>query len=106
MNPTGLTPRHALIVGAGIGGLAAAIALRRAGWETRIFERAAHPRELGFALNLAPNAMAALQALGLAERMSAEGDITGKAEIRTLDGFALLCIDIAAAHRTKKRPPS
>ncbi|HXD17971.1 MAG TPA: NAD(P)-binding protein, partial [Vicinamibacterales bacterium] len=59
--------RTALIVGAGIGGLAAAIALRRAGWTVRVFERAASPRELGFALLLAPNAMHALGALGLAE---------------------------------------
>ena len=50
--------RTALIVGAGIGGLAAGIALRRAGWRARVFERAAAPRELGFALNLAPNAVA------------------------------------------------
>jgi len=32
--------RTALIVGAGIGGLAAGIALRRAGWRVRVFERA------------------------------------------------------------------
>ena len=37
--------RTALIVGAGIGGLAAGIALRRAGWDAQIFERAANPRE-------------------------------------------------------------
>ena len=54
------TKPTALIVGAGIGGLAAAIALRRAGWAVRVFERASSPRELGFALLLAPNAMHAL----------------------------------------------
>jgi 2-polyprenyl-6-methoxyphenol hydroxylase-like FAD-dependent oxidoreductase len=51
---------RALIVGAGIGGLAAALALRQAGWDVRVYERAKSPRELGFALLLAPNAMAAL----------------------------------------------
>jgi len=60
-------PRTALIVGAGVGGLAAGIALRKAGWRVRVFERAAQARELGFALNLAPNAMAALRELGVAE---------------------------------------
>jgi glycine/D-amino acid oxidase-like deaminating enzyme len=40
--------RTALIVGAGIGGLAAGLALRRAGWTVRIHERAVSPRELGF----------------------------------------------------------
>jgi 2-polyprenyl-6-methoxyphenol hydroxylase-like FAD-dependent oxidoreductase len=51
--------RTALIVGAGIGGLSAAIALRQAGWNVRIFERAESARELGFGLSLAPNAIAA-----------------------------------------------
>jgi 2-polyprenyl-6-methoxyphenol hydroxylase-like FAD-dependent oxidoreductase len=55
-----------LIVGAGIGGLAAGLALRRAGWQVQIHEQAAHPRELGLALALAPNAMSALGDLGLA----------------------------------------
>ena len=36
--------RTALIVGAGIGGLAAALALRRAGWTISVFERAATAR--------------------------------------------------------------
>src|SRR6266850_2143166 len=98
--------RCALIVGAGIGGLAAAVALRRAGWQVRIFERAASPRELGFALNLAPNAMAALETLGLAERVTAEGDVTGDAEIRATDGRTLRRINIASEHRARMRPPS
>jgi 2-polyprenyl-6-methoxyphenol hydroxylase-like FAD-dependent oxidoreductase len=36
--------RTALIVGAGIGGLSAGIALRQAGWVVRSFERAVSPR--------------------------------------------------------------
>jgi 2-polyprenyl-6-methoxyphenol hydroxylase-like FAD-dependent oxidoreductase len=47
--------RTALIVGAGIGGLSAGIALRQAAWRIRIFERAASPRELGFGPRVAPN---------------------------------------------------
>jgi 2-polyprenyl-6-methoxyphenol hydroxylase-like FAD-dependent oxidoreductase len=65
--------RSALIVGAGIGGLAAGVALQRAGWRVRIHERAASPRELGFALLLAPNAMAALDELGVAAPIRAAG---------------------------------
>lgn len=60
-------PRTALIVGAGIGGLSAGISLQRAGWNVRIFERAATPRELGFGLALAPNAIAALTELSVAD---------------------------------------
>ena len=63
--------RIALIVGGGIGGLAAAIALRQAGWEPRILERAQSPQELGFDLMLASNAQAALRELGIAAAVAA-----------------------------------
>ncbi len=78
--------RKALIVGAGIGGLAAGIALRKAGWEVRIYERSASPRELGFALLLAPNAMAALDELGIGSRIRAEGAPATKFEVCHADG--------------------
>jgi 2-polyprenyl-6-methoxyphenol hydroxylase-like FAD-dependent oxidoreductase len=81
--------RTALIVGAGIGGLAAGVALQRAGWRTRIFERASSPREVGFALNLAANAMVALEELGLADPVLAGGHRTLRAEIRRGDGRVL-----------------
>ena len=80
------TPRAALIVGAGIGGLAAGVTLRRAGWDVRIYERATSPRELGFALLLAPNAMAALEELGLADAVRAAGVSATNFEVRHADG--------------------
>jgi 2-polyprenyl-6-methoxyphenol hydroxylase-like FAD-dependent oxidoreductase len=76
----------ALIVGAGIGGLAAGIALRRAGWDIRIFEAAATPRTIGFAVGLAPNAIAALRELGVVDAVLAKGITPTAAEIRHLDG--------------------
>jgi 2-polyprenyl-6-methoxyphenol hydroxylase-like FAD-dependent oxidoreductase len=86
-----MSTRTALIVGAGIGGLSAGIALRKAGWKVRIFERAGSPRELGFGLGLAPNAMAALAELGVAdvvlERGFAPASLAG--EVRRLDGTVL-----------------
>ena len=78
--------RTALIVGAGIGGLAAGVALRRAGWQVRIYERAATPRELGFALALAPTAMRALERLGLATTIGAAGVRGTSFEVRHTDG--------------------
>jgi 2-polyprenyl-6-methoxyphenol hydroxylase-like FAD-dependent oxidoreductase len=86
----------ALVVGAGIGGLAAGIALRRAGWRTRILERAAAPRELGFALNLAPNAIAALRTLGAAGPVEADGHAVGLVELRRPDGRPVKRLDVAA----------
>jgi len=81
--------RTALIVGAGIGGLSAAIALRQAGWNVRIFERAASPRELGFGLALAPNAMAALGELGVGDVVLARGFAPTRGEVRRMDGTSL-----------------
>ena len=81
--------RQALIVGAGIGGLAAAVALRSAGWTVRVLERAASPRELGFALALAPNALKALRELGLADVVIARGAEVHTFEVRRLDGAFL-----------------
>jgi 2-polyprenyl-6-methoxyphenol hydroxylase-like FAD-dependent oxidoreductase len=88
--------RKALIVGAGIGGLAAAVALRRAGWDVRVFERASTPRELGFALLLAPNAMYALGELGLGDAVRHRGFVATSGEIRRPDGTVLRRFDIAS----------
>ena len=83
--------RTALIVGAGIGGLSAGIMLKQAGWTVRIFERAATPRELGFGVGLAPNAIVALSQIGVADTVIARGFAPTRAsfEIRRLDGRVL-----------------
>ena len=81
--------RTALIVGAGIGGLSAGIALRQAGWNVRLFERAATARELGFGLSLAPNAIAALRLLGVADVVLARGFAPTRGELRRMDGTVL-----------------
>lgn len=62
-----------LVAGAGIGGLASAIALRRAGFEPLILERAPEAREAGAGLLLGANAVAALHSLGMHETASGLG---------------------------------
>ena len=81
--------RTALIVGTGIGGLSAAIALRRAGWTVRLFERAASARELGFGLLIAPNAIAGLRRLGVADTVLARAFAQTRGELRRMDGTVL-----------------
>src|ERR1700733_8330793 len=53
------------IIGGGIGGLTAAIALSRAGVEVRVYEAAAELREIGAGVALHPNAMRVLRAIGV-----------------------------------------
>jgi 2-polyprenyl-6-methoxyphenol hydroxylase-like FAD-dependent oxidoreductase len=86
--------RTALIVGAGIGGLSAGLALRQAGWNVRLFERAHSPRELGFGVALAPNAIAALRELGLAELVVARGFQPRRGELRRPDGTRLKRVEL------------
>jgi salicylate hydroxylase len=57
-------PRVA-IIGGGIGGLTAAIALSHAGIEVAVYEAAAELREIGAGVALHPNAMKVLRALGV-----------------------------------------
>ena len=87
----------ALIVGAGIGGLAAGIALRHRGWKIRIFEQAPEPRAVGFALSVAPNAVNALAELGLADRVTMVAWPVSRAELRNADGVALKRFNVEAA---------
>jgi FAD-dependent urate hydroxylase len=57
----------AIIIGAGIGGLATAIALKNAGIAVHVYERADGPRDVGAGLSLWPNAVHALNKLGLGD---------------------------------------
>lgn len=52
------------IVGAGVGGMAAAIALRRHGHRVRVYEQAGQFARVGADINLTPNAVRALDGLG------------------------------------------
>ncbi|OQE12794.1 hypothetical protein PENFLA_c062G08054 [Penicillium flavigenum] len=58
-------PLKVLIVGAGIGGLTAAIALRNQGHDIQIFEKSHLATETGAAIHLAPNSNGLLQRLGI-----------------------------------------
>jgi salicylate hydroxylase len=58
-----------VIIGAGIGGLTAAAALRRFGMEVEVYEQAPQLGEVGAGLQIGPNAVKVIAALGLEEQL-------------------------------------
>jgi salicylate hydroxylase len=63
------------IVGGGLAGLAAANALAAFGFAAEVFERAATLAEIGAGINISPQAVKALRAIGLGDRLAAVANI-------------------------------
>jgi salicylate hydroxylase len=61
-----------VIAGAGIGGLCAALALAKRGFEVAVYEQSIHLGEVGTGLQLSPNAMHVLKTLGVADEVKAK----------------------------------
>ncbi len=59
------------IVGAGMGGLAAASTLRRAGFNTQVYEQASHFERIGAGIQMMPNAMKVLRRIGVEDKVRA-----------------------------------
>jgi len=64
------------IVGGGIGGLSAALALQHFGYQVSVFEQSRELREIGAGVTITPNAMHALHALGIGKRVADEAGPT------------------------------
>ncbi|MEL7311937.1 MAG: FAD-dependent oxidoreductase, partial [Pseudomonadota bacterium] len=78
--------KHAVIVGAGIGGLTCALALRQRGWRVQVLERAKSLETVGAGIQLSPNACRVLRALGLLDRLM---DVAVEPQrIEMVDGFS------------------
>ena len=82
--------RQALIVGGGIGGLAASLAAMRAGWNVQLFERTPAFSEVGAGIQLGPNATRLLHAWGLGEALAQVAAFPKLLTVRSAtDGFEL-----------------
>jgi 2-polyprenyl-6-methoxyphenol hydroxylase-like FAD-dependent oxidoreductase len=84
-----MTGARAVVIGAGIGGLAAAAALCAAGWKVTVCERAASIEPVGSGLGLAPNGLRALDVLGAGDALRALA-VPQEVGIRRSDGRWLM----------------
>jgi len=89
----------AVIIGAGIGGLATAIALRQLGLSVRVFERAPEVREVGAGLSLWPNGMSALDRIGLGAQVRRRSVRDVDSALRSPSGALLVAADSGALER-------
>ena len=67
--------RRVIIVGAGLGGLAAAVGLRQRGFEVEVYEQSPALGEIGAGINITPNGAKVLNAFGLGDEARRLGNI-------------------------------
>ena len=83
-----------IVVGGGIGGLAAARALRLRGAEVTVLEQADAIREVGAGLQISPNGFRVLQAMGLGERLRANAVRARAVRLMDYRGSEVLRLDL------------
>ncbi|WP_418961558.1 FAD-dependent monooxygenase [Streptomyces tritici] len=91
------------MVGAGIGGLTAAVALHRRGWHVTVCETAAEPPATGAGIGLAPNALRALRSIGVDVTPTTGSAVPATMGVRRSDGRWLVrtaTADLAARYGT------
>lgn len=86
---------YALVIGGGIGGLSAAIALRRVGITPLVFEQAEALQEIGAGLTLWSNAVKVLTHLGLDDALSWITSPLEEAQTRSVDGKVQNRVDLS-----------
>ncbi|WP_199547765.1 NAD(P)/FAD-dependent oxidoreductase, partial [Streptomyces sp. N35] len=87
---------RALVIGGGIGGLTAAIALHQRGWTVTVLERAASLEPVGAGIGLSPNSQRALDVIGLGDQVRDLGAWQGgQGGMRSPSGRWLARTDVA-----------
>ncbi|WP_329015468.1 FAD-dependent monooxygenase [Streptomyces sp. NBC_00690] len=90
------TAPRAIVIGSGIGGLTAAVALHQRGWRTTVFERAQSLEPVGAGISLAPNGQRALDVIGLGDGIRELAAWQGGGGLRNPRGRWLNRVDSAA----------
>lgn len=80
--PSAPRPRRVAIVGAGLGGLTAALALRQRGFDVAVYEQAPALGEVGAGLQLSANAVRVLASLGLVEQLTRRASVADGKQVR------------------------
>lgn len=94
-----LKNKQVTVLGAGIGGLTAAIALARRGAVVTVLEQAPELREVGAGLQITPNGSAVLAGLGLATQLRKIGMSLGAVELCDYrQGQQVMRLDMTAGH--------
>jgi salicylate hydroxylase len=75
--------KQVLVAGGGIGGVAAALGAARAGWDVRLYERAAAFSEVGAGVQIGPNVVRRLQAWGLQSPLQAVAAFPSRLQVRS-----------------------
>lgn len=97
-----LNGRPVVIVGGGVAGLTAALALRQRGADATVLERAPALAEVGAGLQLSPNAMRVLDVLGLVPALDAVSLPSRAVRLRDAQGADVVRLDLAR-HRPGAR---
>ena len=92
MQRSSLSGRKIGVIGGGIGGAAAALALHRAGIQAIVYERAPELREVGAGMMLWPNATRALRELGVLQSVATRGGASTNFLVRSPGGRVLMDI--------------
>jgi FAD-dependent urate hydroxylase len=95
----------AIVIGAGIGGLTAGIALRQVGFEVEIYDRVKQLRPVGAGISLWSNGVKVLNRLGLGEKLAQIGGLMGTMQYRTLKGELISNIDLSPLIETVGQRP-
>ena len=96
---------NVIVVGAGLAGLGAAIALRRDGHQVIVVERATELEAVGAGISIWPNALRALEELGVARDVVRAGVPFASTEIRDQRGRSLNKLDPREVVKTLGRQP-
>ncbi len=100
------TGKKFIVVGGGIGGLAAAVALSQQGVHVTVLEQATELGEIGAGVQLGPNAFAALDALGVGENARKRAVFTERLIMMdAVDGSEVGSFPVGQAFRDRFKNP-